>query len=105
VLGNLILYEESGVRTGLEEEGENLSEVSPSSDRFGGKTGKAVRSSAKFRQVWRRKGKSCQKKPQVQTGIEVKQEKLSEVASSSDRFGGRRRKAVRNSLKFRQVWR
>jgi hypothetical protein len=68
-------------------EAEKLSEVVPSSDGFGSKTGKAVRSS-----------------PQVQTGLAGKEEKLSEVAPSSDRFGRERGKAVRSSAKFRQVW-
>ncbi|WP_214905719.1 hypothetical protein [Bacillus sp. ISL-55] len=31
-------------------------------------------------------------------------EKLSEVGSSSDRFGGARGKAVRSRVKFGQVW-
>ncbi|MBT2691572.1 hypothetical protein J7E32_00940 [Bacillus sp. ISL-55] len=61
MLGNLILSEESCVQTGLEEEGEKLSEVASSSDRFSGETGKAVRSSPEFGQVLRQKEKSCLK--------------------------------------------
>ncbi|GAM14919.1 hypothetical protein SAMD00020551_3074 [Mesobacillus selenatarsenatis SF-1] len=45
----------------MKEEVEKLSEVAPSSDGFGGRSGKAVRSSAKFGRVWRKKWKSCQK--------------------------------------------
>jgi hypothetical protein len=62
---------------------EKLSEVAPSSDRFGGERGKAVRSSSKFGQVCRKKGKSCLKQLQVQTGYEEKQKKLSGVQTCS----------------------
>jgi hypothetical protein len=41
--------------------GEKLSEVRPSSDRFGGERRKAVRSKGKFGQVWWCEEKSCQK--------------------------------------------
>jgi hypothetical protein len=34
-----------------------------------------------------KKSKSCQKKVQVQTGLDEKVEKLSEEGASSDRFG------------------
>jgi hypothetical protein len=56
-----------------------------------------------FRQIWGEKGKSCLKQLDVQTGLEGEVEKLSEVAPSSDRFGGKTGKAVRSSPKFRQV--
>jgi hypothetical protein len=41
------------IQTGLVGEGEKLSELELTSDRFGGKRGKAVRTGANFRQVWR----------------------------------------------------
>ncbi|WNF23609.1 hypothetical protein [Mesobacillus jeotgali] len=74
---------------------EKLSENRSTSDRFGGKGRKAVRTSPNFRQVWRKRQKSCQKIAQLQTGLEEKAEKLSEDQSTSDRFGGKDRKAVR----------
>ncbi|MEW8985470.1 MAG: hypothetical protein AB2401_00345 [Bacillus sp. (in: firmicutes)] len=43
---------------------------------------------------------SCQKKAQLLTGLAVEEEKLSEEGSTFDRFGGRRRKAVRRMLNF-----
>jgi hypothetical protein len=61
---------------------EKLSKEAPTSDRFDCKTGKAVRRSFNFRQVWVRNRKSCQKKLQLQTGLIVKQGKLSEEAST-----------------------
>jgi hypothetical protein len=75
-------------------------EVGEGSDRFGGKGRKAVRSTPRFRQVWCEKRKSCQKKLEVLTGLQGKEEKLSEVSSSFDRFGAKRGKAVRRSSMF-----
>jgi hypothetical protein len=72
------------VRTGYEGKREKLSEAAPSSDRLGGGTRKAVRSSTKFGQVRRGNKKSCPKQHRVQTGWEEEREKLSEVALSSD---------------------
>jgi hypothetical protein len=42
---------------------------------------------------------------QLQTGLVVKGEKLSELEPTSDRFVGKRGKAVRTRANFRQVWR
>ena len=53
--------EREGIKTGLESNGEKLSEVSPSLDRFGVKRGKAVRSKSTFGQVRDQTEKSCQK--------------------------------------------
>ncbi|WNF23608.1 hypothetical protein [Mesobacillus jeotgali] len=93
------------LQTGLEEMIEKLSEDRPTSDRFGGKGGQAVRRSINFGQVWMKREKSCQNIDQLQTGLEEKAEKLSEDRPTSDRFGGIDRKAVRRSINFRQVWR
>ncbi|WP_079509993.1 hypothetical protein [Mesobacillus jeotgali] len=84
--------------------GEKLSEVSPTLDRFEGKGRKAVRSKSNFGQVWGQREKSCQKQVQLWTGLEAKEEKLSEVSPTLDRFGGKGRKAVRSKVKFGQVW-
>jgi hypothetical protein len=43
---------------------------------------------------------SCQKKAQLLTGLAVEEEKLSKECSTFDRFGGRRRKAVKRRLNF-----
>ncbi|MEW8969817.1 MAG: hypothetical protein AB2411_04280, partial [Mesobacillus sp.] len=93
------------LQTGLEEMAGKLSEDRPTSDRFGGKGGKDVRRSPNFRQVWRKRQKSCQKMAQLQTGLDEMIEKLSEDRPTSDRFGGKDRKTVRRSPNFRQVWR
>ncbi|MEW8971694.1 MAG: hypothetical protein AB2411_13765, partial [Mesobacillus sp.] len=61
----------------------------------GGNDRKAVRRSPNFRQVWMKREKSCQNIDQLQTGLEEKAGKLSEHQSTSDRFGGKDRKAVR----------
>jgi hypothetical protein len=90
--------------TGLGRIAEKLSEVSLNSDRFDWKTGKAVKSSYNFRQVWAENRKSCQKKLQLQTGLIGKQGKLSKEAPTSDRFEEKTRKAVKRSPNFRQVW-
>jgi hypothetical protein len=58
---------------------------------------------SEFGQVSGGKAKSCAKYPVVRTGLKEEGEKLSEVALSSDRFRGRRRKAVRSSSEFGQV--
>jgi hypothetical protein len=87
----------------LEETNEKLSEVGATSDRFGGKTGKAVRSRGNFRQVWWKKRKSCPNQRQLRTGLEEKQENLSEPKATSDRFGGKTGKAVRTKCHFGQV--
>ncbi|WNF23011.1 hypothetical protein [Mesobacillus jeotgali] len=80
-----------------------MSEEEPSLDRFGGKAGKAVRSRAIFGQVWREKQKSCQNLMQLRTGLERRQEKLSEVEATSDKFGGKAGKVVRSRAILRQV--
>jgi hypothetical protein len=48
--------------------------------------------------------KSCQKKAQLTTGLGSNEEKLSKGSQTYDRFGIRRRKAVRRKPNFRQVW-
>ena len=93
----------SQVRTGFMGKEEKLSEVEPSSDRFHGQGGKAVRSRAKFRPVSQKTMKSCPKSTQVRTGFMGKEEKLSKVEPSSDRFHRKRGKAVQSRAKFRQV--
>ncbi|WP_226678046.1 hypothetical protein [Mesobacillus jeotgali] len=93
------------LRTGLEEKPEKLSEHQPTLDRFGGEARKVVRTSTNLGQVWRRSQASCQNIDQLGTGLEEKPGKLSEHRPTSDRFGGRARKAVRTSINFRQVWR
>ncbi|MBT2644448.1 hypothetical protein J7I80_19740, partial [Bacillus sp. ISL-41] len=47
----------------------------------------------------------CQKSEQLQTGSKEKEEKLSKVGATSDRFEGKRGKAVRSHSNFRQVQR
>jgi hypothetical protein len=78
--------------------------VGSGSDRFGHGRRKTVRRRGNFRQVRAWKEKSCQKNGQLQTGLGVKVEKLSEEGVTSDRFGRGRRKAVRKMGNFRQVW-
>ncbi|WNF23063.1 hypothetical protein [Mesobacillus jeotgali] len=95
----------SQLQTGLKEKHEKLSEDEPTLDRFGGKAGKVVRSRSNFRQVWRESRKSCQKMSQLQTGLVEKEEKLSEVEATLDRFGEKAGKVVRSRSNFRQVWR
>jgi len=73
---------------------EKLSEPGVTSDRFSGKWGKAVRTQSNFRQVQREKGKSCLNLVQLRTGSAGKGEKLSEPGATSDRFSGKRGKAV-----------
>jgi hypothetical protein len=92
------------LQTGLASDVEKLSKEGATSDRFGVKRRKAVKRKLNFRQVWPQKKKSCQKKAQLQTGLSLNGEKLSEESSTSDRFGVKRRKAVRRKLNFRQVW-
>ena len=92
------------LQTGLGGEGEKVSEEGATSDRFGLRRRKAVRRRRNFRQDWVEKEKSCQKKTQLQTGLGGEGEKLSEEGATSDRFGLRRRKAVRRKHNFRQVW-
>jgi hypothetical protein len=89
--------------TGSERKEEKLSEDRATSDRFEAKRGKAVRRQSNFGQVQREKRKSCQKKEQLLTGSERKEEKLSKDSSTSDRFGGKRGKAVRRQSNFGQV--
>ena len=79
----------------MEGKAEKLFEVEATSDKIEGKAGKAVRSRAIFGQVWREKQKSCQNLMQLRTGLERRQEKLSEVKVTSDRFIGKQQKAVR----------
>jgi hypothetical protein len=62
----------------LKEKAEKLSEERATSDRFEGKSRKAVRRTSNLRQVYREKQKSCQKKGQLQTGLKAIAEKLSE---------------------------
>ncbi|MEW8986345.1 MAG: hypothetical protein AB2401_04945 [Bacillus sp. (in: firmicutes)] len=82
-----------------------LSEEEPSLDRFGGNAQKVVRSRGDFRQVCRQTKKSCQNLIQLQTGLKVKQKKLSKEEPTSDRFVGKAQKVVRRRANFRQVWR
>jgi hypothetical protein len=56
---------------------EKLSKERATSDRFGAKRGKAVKRKGNLRQVWCETKKSCQKKGQLKTGLELKEEKLS----------------------------
>jgi hypothetical protein len=84
------------LQTGLIGKQEKLSKEAPTSDRFDWKTGKAVKRSPNFRQVWGENKKSCQKKPQLQTGLGGKQEKLPKEAPTSDRFGWKIGRAVRS---------
>ena len=83
------------LQTGLEGNREKLSELGAASDKFGGKQRKAVRTWRDFGQVWRETAKSCPNLVQLQTGLEGNSEKLSELDATSDRFGGKQRKAVR----------
>jgi len=55
-----------------------LSQDEQTSDRFGGRRRKAVKRKPNLRQVWWKRPKSCQKKAQLQTGLDEKVEKLSE---------------------------
>ncbi|MFT9597223.1 hypothetical protein [Mesobacillus sp.] len=113
--------EKRGIKTGLVVKGEKLSKVRATSDRFGVKGRKAVRRKLNLDRFWikRRKAvrrklnfgqvldqtkKSCQKKAQLWTGLALKEEKLSKVSSTSDKFGIKRRKAVRSKSNFGQVW-
>ena len=80
-----------------------LSEERATSDRFEGKSRKAVKKRSNFGQVQREKKKTCQKKEQLQTGFKEKEEKLSEEGVTSDRFRGKSQKAVRRESNFRQV--
>ena len=57
--------------------------VGEGSDRFGRGSGKAVRRSGNFRQVVVWKEKSCHKKGELQTGLGVRGEKLSQVRLTS----------------------
>jgi hypothetical protein len=82
---------------------EKLSEPELALDRFSSGRGKAVRTRASFGQVWWWKRKSCPNQSQLQTGLVVKGEKLSELEPASDRFGVERRKAVRTRASFGQV--
>jgi hypothetical protein len=82
-----------------------LSDPGATSDRFGGKQRKAVRTWCNFRQVWRELEESCPTLVQLQTGLKGNRGKLSELGVTSDRFGGNQRKAVRTWYNFRQVWR
>jgi len=54
-----------------------MSEAGATSDRFAGKRRKALKRTSNFRQVCREKPKSCQKKEQLKTGLQLKTEKLS----------------------------
>ncbi|MCM3573479.1 hypothetical protein M3172_09735 [Mesobacillus subterraneus] len=82
---------------------EKLSEPGATSDRFSVKSGKAVRTQSNFGQVQREKWKSCPNPEQLRTGSAGKVEKLSELGATSDRFSGKRGKAVRMQSNFRQV--
>ncbi|MCM3571847.1 hypothetical protein M3172_01490 [Mesobacillus subterraneus] len=83
------------LQTGLEGNSEKLSELDATSDRFGGKRRKVVRTWCNFRQVWRETEESCPNLVQLQTGLEGNRGKLSELGATSDRFEGKQRKAVR----------
>ncbi|WP_144474697.1 hypothetical protein [Cytobacillus oceanisediminis] len=87
----------------MQEKVEKLSEAGATSDRFDGKSRKAVRSRGDFGQVCRKKLKSCPKQWRLRTGLKGKAEKLSEARAPSDRFAGKSKKAVRSSGKFGQV--
>ncbi|MBT2692533.1 hypothetical protein J7E32_05925 [Bacillus sp. ISL-55] len=84
----------------MEQISEKLSEVEPSSDRFGENQRKVVRSRCIFRQVWRKSTESCPKQVHVQTDLEKINGKLSEVEPSSDRFEGNQQKVVRSRATF-----
>ena len=71
------------------------SEPGVTSDRFGRNQRKAVRTWRDFGQVWRELMKRCLNLVQLQTGLEGNSEKLSELDATSDRSGGKQRKAVR----------
>jgi hypothetical protein len=87
----------------LKGKAEKLSEAGATSDRFEGKSRKAVRSKSTFRQVCRKKQKSCPKQEPLQIGLQEKAEKLSEARSTSDSSRENSRKPVKNQSNFRQV--
>jgi hypothetical protein len=91
------------LQTGSAGKAEKLSKDRATSDRFSRKNGKAVKRQSNFRQVQPEKRKSCQKTEQLQTGSTEKVEKLSKDRATSDRFSGKRGKAVRSRSNFRQV--
>jgi len=70
----------------LQEKEEKLSEERATSDRFVGKSRKAVKRRGNLRQVCREKQKSCQENEQLKTGLQVKAEKLSKAGAASKRF-------------------
>jgi hypothetical protein len=73
----------------LEKKNKKLSEEEATSDKFGEKEQRAVRSRGHCGQVWRKSAKSCQKKKQLQTSLEEKNKKLSEEEATSDKFRGK----------------
>jgi transposase-like protein len=90
------------VQTKQPMEEQNLSEVTPGSDKIAGGRAEFVRSRPGFRQKSRWKSRNCLKSPRVRTKQPLEEQGLSEVTPGSDKTAGGRTEIVRSHPGFGQ---